>query len=122
VDNAPRAEKEEALEKRVIEGVQCGAGEAEYGDQRVSVRDAQSTRPDAEQDDPDVLHAVEREKPLDIMLREGPHDPQDPGDRAERQHHPTPPGRRRTEETIAQQPIDPILMTTPDIRPTQAAP
>ena len=110
MNHRSRGEKEEALEERVIERVQSGPREAEHGNERVSVRDPQRTRPDAEQDDPDVLHAVEREQSFQVVLRESPHDSQHAGDRAEREDDPAPPWRRRTEQhDRPQQAVDPHL-------------
>ena len=110
MDHRTRGEKEEALEERVIERVQRGPGEAEHRNHRVSVRKAQGPSPYAHQNDPDVLYAMEREEPLDIMLREGPHDSQHARNRAEREYDPSPPRRRRAEqEDGTEQPVDPHL-------------
>ena len=91
VDHRARAEEQQALEERVVQGVQRRAREAEHRDHRVVIGHPQRPRADAEQDDPDVLDAVVGEEPLEVVLRERPEHAEHARDHAEAQDGPSPP-------------------------------
>ena len=77
MDHGASAQKQEALEQGVIDRVQCGARESQDRHGRCAIGQTERAGAHAYQDDPNILHTVEREKALDVVLRERPDDAED---------------------------------------------
>ena len=77
---------------------------------RVAAGAAEQGEPGAERDDPDVLDAVVREEPLEVVLRERERDAEHGRGAAEEEERDPPRRGRRVEEAgDAQEPVDPGL-------------
>ncbi len=92
-----RAEEEEAFECCVVDGVEeCGGERDGREDAARALRAPQNHRqPHPDQDDPDVLDAVEREQALEVVLLERVEHAKHGRDRARDEHRPSPGGRER---------------------------
>ncbi len=66
----PGAQEEQALEDRVVDRVEDGGGQGEGREFRRALRVQQQRAADADQDDADVLDAVEGKQPLDVVLHD----------------------------------------------------
>ena len=65
------AEEQQALEQRVVEGVQQRGGERERGGGGHAVGLEGQREPEADEDDADILDGAEGEQPLQVALHEG---------------------------------------------------
>ena len=72
VHHRPRAQKQEALEQCMVERVQHRPHEAQHRHHRPPIGQPQHAHPHAQQDDPDILHAMIGEQPLEIVLAQRP--------------------------------------------------
>jgi len=63
-------EEQQALEQGMVERVEEGGGERQRGPSGLVARREQERRPEAEQDDTDVLDGVEGEQPLELVLED----------------------------------------------------
>ena len=79
------AQKEQALEHRVIEHVQQRGGERECRPSRLAAVPEQQRRAQSEHDDADVLDGVESEQPLEFVLEERVDDAAQCRERAQRE-------------------------------------
>ena len=92
------AEEQQTLEDRMVEDVQEAGGERERRRQRHAVGLERERKAEPDEDDPDVLHRVVREQPLEVVLHERVEHAHDGGDAAEREHHHAPPPGGRAEQ------------------------
>ena len=107
---APAPRNSRLLNRAWLSDVQQAAAEAQDGHRAQPVGQAEQPQPQAHQDDADVLDAVIGQQALQVVLGQGEQHAQDPGQRADRQQRPAPPGwRRAQEEQGAQDPVDPHL-------------
>ena len=91
-EDAARAEKEEPFECRVIDRVKERGGERDRREDAAhALRAPQNHRqPHADQNDPDVLDAVEREQAFEVVLLERVEHAEHRRRRARDKHRPTP--------------------------------
>ena len=91
-EHAPRPEEEEAFECRVVERVKECGGERDgrEGAARALLAPQNHRQPHADEDDADVLDAVEREQALEVVLLERVEHTEHGRCRAHEEHGPSP--------------------------------
>ena len=96
--NCAGTEEQQALEHRMVEHVQEPGGERQRRrpGHAVGLECQRQTQPD--EDDPDILHRVIGQKPLEVVLHQRIQHAHHAGDAGERQHERAPPPRRIAEQ------------------------
>ena len=90
-----RPEKQQPLEYRVVQHMQQSAGEPQRGENRHAGMHPHHPQADPQRYDADVLHAVIRQQPLEIMLCQCKQHAQNSRCRADPQDQPGAPARNR---------------------------
>ena len=90
-ENASRTEEQESLEQSVIDNVQETACKTEGGQPGEMQAEPQLAQSQADEDDSDVLHAVVGQQALQIVLRQGKKNAENPRADADDQKRPAPP-------------------------------
>ena len=111
VEHGARAQEEQALEARMVDGVVETAHEAQHGQRGKPVAQEHHPRPHADEDDADVLDGVIREQALEVVLHQRVEHTQERRDGAESQHEAAPPGGAAAEQPQAEEEnaVDPQL-------------
>ena len=106
-----RAHEEERFEGRMVGDVEQRGRERERDHRAGIERAGDERRPDAHEDDADVLHAVVREQAFQVVLHQRVEHPQHRRSRAENQDERAPPGwsGREPVECQTQESVDPEL-------------
>ncbi len=113
-EDAACAEEEEALECCVVDGVKECGGECDRreGAARALLAPQNHRQPNPDEDDPNVLDAVEREQAFEVVVLERVEHAKHGRGRAHEEHRPSPGGRERPGdwgekvEGEAQHPVD----------------
>ena len=106
--HASGAEKQQALEHRVIQHVRQTGGDRHGRQFGPPVRQRQHRRAQSEHDDPGILDRAVREKPLEIALRQRVQHAQDGRQRAEAHERETPAhgGNAEAERADSEETVD----------------
>ena len=94
----PGAEEQKRLEQGVVPDVQQGPAQAQDDPIAALERPADQRQAEAHHDDADVLDAVVRQQPLQVVLADGKGHAEHARDDSQRQHHVAPRQRRRRQQ------------------------
>ena len=98
VQDRARAQEQQRLEDRVVDGVIQPGDERQRRQHRVVRMQEHQGRPQPHQDDADILDAVIRQQPLEVVLHQRVEHAQHRGDGPDGQDRDAPPVRRRAHE------------------------
>ena len=98
VQNVASRQKEQSLEKRVVQDMQQRAGETDGRHCWETRAESERSHAEPQGDDADVLDTVVSKQALEVMLRQREQDADNPGGETDPAQHPSPPGLRRAQK------------------------